>query len=64
MLETIPVIDVADFLAGQSGALEATAFRLREALTEVGFFVLTGHDVPLALIDRTFAEARRFTTYR
>jgi isopenicillin N synthase-like dioxygenase len=60
MLETIPVIDVADFLAGQSGALEATAFRLREALTEVGFFVLTGHDVPLALIDRTFAEARRF----
>jgi len=60
MLETIPVIDVADFLAGQSGALEATAFRLREALTEVGFFVLTGHDVPLTLIDRTFAEARRF----
>src|SRR5262252_1685581 len=60
MLETIPVIDVADFLAGQSGALEATAFRLREALTEVGFFVLTGHDVPRALIDHAFAEAKRF----
>ena len=60
MSETIPVINLADFLAGRSGALEATAFRLREALTEVGFFVLTGHDVPPALIDRTFAEARRF----
>jgi len=39
MLEIIPVIDVADLLAGQSGALEAPASRLRDALTEVGFFV-------------------------
>jgi isopenicillin N synthase-like dioxygenase len=30
------------------------------ARTTVGFFVLTGHDVPLPLIKRTFAEARRF----
>jgi isopenicillin N synthase-like dioxygenase len=29
-------------------------------LTNVGFFVLTGHDVPVPLIERTFAEARRF----
>jgi isopenicillin N synthase-like dioxygenase len=26
----------------------------------VGFFVLTGHDVPRGLIDRTFAQAARF----
>ena len=60
MSETIPVIDVADFMAGRSGALEATASQVRGALTTIGFFVLTGHDVPRTMIDRTFAEARRF----
>src|SRR5205823_6354793 len=60
MPETIPVIDAADYLAGGAGALEATATEVREALTTVGFFVLTGHDVPRAMIDRTFAQAQRF----
>jgi isopenicillin N synthase-like dioxygenase len=60
MSETIPVIDVADYLAGSPGALQATASQVRNALTTVGFFVLTGHDVPRAMIDRTFAEAKRF----
>jgi len=59
MPETIPVIDVADYLAGRSGALEATASRVREALTTVGFFVLTGHAVPRGMIERAFAEAER-----
>jgi isopenicillin N synthase-like dioxygenase len=60
MTERIPVIDVADCLAGRDGALAAAARQLRTALTTVGFFVLTGHGVPAALIERTFAEARRF----
>ncbi|HYX98611.1 MAG TPA: 2-oxoglutarate and iron-dependent oxygenase domain-containing protein [Mycobacterium sp.] len=33
--------------------------RLREAAHEVGFFYLTGHDVPEGLIDRVLAAARR-----
>ena len=47
----IPVVDletstaVADF---------------RAALEDIGFLVLVGHGVPQALIDRTFAEAKRF----
>ena len=56
----IPVIDIAGYVAGREGALAAAAWQVREALTTVGFFVLTGHDVPEALIERTFAEARRF----
>ena len=60
MLQAIPVIDIADYLAGRAGALEATAARVRDALTTVGFFVLTGHDVPYDMIERTFAEAVRF----
>jgi isopenicillin N synthase-like dioxygenase len=60
MPETIPVIDIADYLAGRSGALAATAAQVHDALTTVGFFVLTGHDVPRGMIDRAFAEAERF----
>jgi isopenicillin N synthase-like dioxygenase len=60
MSEAIPVIDIAAFLAGRSGALESVARQVHEALTKIGFFVLTGHDVPLPLIRRAFAEARRF----
>jgi len=60
MTTTIPVIDAGDWLRGRAGALAAAARAVHEALTTVGFFVLTGHDVPLPLIARTFAEARRF----
>ena len=59
MSQTIPVIDIADYLAGRARALKTTAARVRDALTTVGFFVLTGHDVPRAMIDRAFAEAVR-----
>ncbi|MGH6689897.1 MAG: 2-oxoglutarate and iron-dependent oxygenase domain-containing protein [Gammaproteobacteria bacterium] len=58
--ETIPLIDVGPYLGGASGALEATAAALREALEEVGFFVIVNHGIPEDLIARTFAEARRF----
>jgi isopenicillin N synthase-like dioxygenase len=60
MTETIPLIDVADFLRDVPGAREEVARRLAEALTTVGFFLLVGHDVPEALIRQTFAEAQRF----
>jgi len=58
--DTIPLIDLRDYLGGAAGALEATAAQLRHALEEIGFFVIVGHGVPQALIDTTFAEARRF----
>jgi len=60
MSDTIPIIDVAEFLSGRAGALEVVARQVRESLTTVGFFVLTGHDVSVALIEQTFGEARRF----
>ncbi len=43
MSEPIPVIDVADYLAGRAGATAATARQVQTALTTVCFFVLTGH---------------------
>src|SRR5665213_1204810 len=56
----IPLIDVADFLAGRPGAAERAARQLRLAFEKVGFYYLAGHGVPQALIDRQYAEAARF----
>jgi isopenicillin N synthase-like dioxygenase len=60
MTTGIPVLDLGDYLAGRPGAREATAAELRAALEGVGFFIIVNHGVPRDLIDRTFAEARRF----
>ena len=54
----IPVIDLKEYLAGQPAALERTAREIQDALTRIGFFVITGHDVPMRLIEQTFAEAK------
>jgi isopenicillin N synthase-like dioxygenase len=59
MPDAIPVIDVAGHLTGRSGALQATAREICDALTTVGFLVLTGHAVPQRLIAQTFGEAKR-----
>src|SRR5437879_10455515 len=60
MADVIPVIDLGPHLAGRPGALRAAASELRNALEGVGFFIVVGHSVPRKLIERTFAEARRF----
>src|SRR5438045_4167224 len=59
-LGPIPVLDVGACLAGAPGALEEAAAELRFALANIGFFYLAGHGVPQALLDRIFAEIRRF----
>ena len=56
----IPVIDLEPFLSGDPRAFAATAVELGHALEDVGFFVVVSHRIPQALIDRAFAEARRF----
>ncbi len=51
MANSIPVIDIADYMAGSVTARDLAADQVREALTTVGFFVLTGHGVPRTLIN-------------
>ena len=58
--DVIPVIDLGPCFEGAPGALEAAAAELRAALEDIGFFIIVNHGVPRDLIDRTFAEARRF----
>ena len=58
--ETIPVIDLGPYLAGEPGALERAAKELRFALTEIGFYFIVNHGVPRTQIDEVFAQVRRF----
>ncbi len=58
--EEIPTLDIAAYLSGQPGGREAAAAKLREVSKTVGFFYLKGHGIPQELIDRVFAQSRRF----
>jgi isopenicillin N synthase-like dioxygenase len=58
--ETIPVIDLGPYLAGQPGAMEAAAAELRFALTEIGFYFIVNHGVPPAQVRDAFQQAARF----
>lgn len=57
---SIPVIDLGAYLAGEAGALERAARQIRHALTEIGFYYITGHGVPRAQIRDVFDEVARF----
>jgi len=58
--DTVPVIDLGPYLAGDPGAAERAAAALRHALTEIGFYSIVNHGVPAALITDTYREAARF----
>ncbi len=59
MSDVIPIIDLTDTMAGKPGAEAATARRIRDALTDIGFFVIVGHGIPAARIAGIFQQARR-----
>ena len=56
----LPVVDLAPFREGDEAARRATADAIDRACRDHGFFYLAGHGVPAPLIERAFAEARRF----
>src|SRR3954463_2019179 len=58
--ETIPVIDLGPYLAGEPGALDRTARELRFALTEIGFYFIVNHGVPRQKIGDAFEQVKRF----
>src|SRR5437762_10958947 len=58
--ETIPILDLGPYLAGEPGADLRLAAELRRACEEIGFYFITNHGVPQRLIDAAFAETARF----
>ncbi|MEM7223810.1 MAG: 2-oxoglutarate and iron-dependent oxygenase domain-containing protein [Pseudomonadota bacterium] len=59
-LEEIPVIDLAPFLGGTVDHRQEVAQEIGRACRHIGFFYVIHHGVPQALIDETFAQAKRF----
>ena len=59
-VQQIPVVDFTAFHASGATQRKQTAVALAKALRDSGFAYLTGHQVPQALTDQAFAQARRF----
>lgn len=56
----IPVIDLGPFARGSPEVRRRVAAAVDEACRNIGFFYVVNHGVPQPLIDRAFAEAKRF----
>ena len=56
----IPLIDLAPISDGSLSGARQIAPELRRALEDIGFLMIINHGVPQDLIDRTFAQAKRF----
>lgn len=59
-LDTLAVLDLEAFVAGENGAAEALALELRAACEFHGFFYLKNHGIKPSLIDAIFAATERF----
>jgi isopenicillin N synthase-like dioxygenase len=58
--ERIPVLDIADFLAGKPNARQALAAAVAHTCDDTGFLVITNHGIAQPLIDGAFAAASDF----
>ena len=56
----IPIIDLAAFRSGAPGGIEACAALIRDALENVGFYLIVNHGVSQAIIDEAYAASQRF----
>ena len=60
VVDRIPVLDVAPFLAGAPGARAALAARFAAACDDTGFMVIANHGIDPALTEGAFAAASGF----
>lgn len=56
----VPIIDLTPFYAGGAAGRRAVAAEIKLACETVGFFRITNHAVPAALLDEAFAVSRAF----
>ena len=59
-MATIPAIDIAPLRHDDPDGRQRVATELHEACSRIGFFYVREHGVPEDLIERSFAEVRRF----
>ena len=58
--DEIPTIDISPLFSGDPAQFQATAKAIGHACETVGFFYITGHGVPEALIAKTYEWSKRF----
>src|SRR4051812_48899406 len=58
--QTIPVVDLQDFLNGSASTREAFVKTMGDSLKDTGFFALEGHGVDSALIEKSYRTAEKF----
>ena len=56
----IPIIDIAALLAGTPADEEAVAQTIGRACRDIGFFYVTGHGIPAALLAEVFRQSAAF----
>ncbi len=56
----VPIIDIAPFTAEQTAGQEGVVDEVQAACEDIGFFVITGHGVPEALVARIYDASRAF----
>lgn len=59
-MNTVPVIDIAPFLAGDVAGRQRVASELARAAEQIGFFAITGHGVPDSIVDALHEQAHAF----
>lgn len=61
-MSAIPVIDISPLVSGSPAEAHAVAKALGQACRDVGFFYISGHGVPPALMKRVFDTSAAFFT--
>jgi isopenicillin N synthase-like dioxygenase len=61
-MSAIPVIDISPLAGGSPAQAQAVAKALGQACRDVGFFYISGHGVPAALMKRVFDTSAAFFT--
>ncbi len=56
----VPLIDIGPFLRGEEEGKRRVAEEINRACEEIGFFLVTGHGIDQAQIDRTYQKAEAF----
>lgn len=59
-LQYVPIIDLAPYFSGQPEGKAAVARAVRQACKDIGFLVITEHQIPAELIQRVSKQTRAF----
>ena len=59
-LQSVPIIDLAPYFSGSAEGKAAVARAVNQACRDIGFLVITHHQIPVELVQRVSALTRQF----